>query len=100
MKPQVKKGILEIFVLAILSKGESYGYQIINDLSNTVIITESTLYPILRRLLNQGELESYNELFQGRNRKYYRITKKGKIHLDEFMEEWESVKKIYEILRK
>jgi PadR family transcriptional regulator PadR len=100
MKPQVKKGILEIFVLAILSKGESYGYQIINDLSDTVIITESTLYPILRRLLNQGELESYNELFQGRNRKYYRITKKGKIHLDEFMEEWESVKKIYEILRK
>jgi PadR family transcriptional regulator PadR len=100
MKPQVKKGILEIFVLAILSKGESYGYQIINDLSDTVIITESTLYPILRRLLNQGELESYNELFQGRNRKYYKITKKGKIHLDEFMEEWESVKKIYEILRK
>ena len=100
MKPQVKKGILEIFVLAILSKGESYGYQIINDLSDNVIITESTLYPILRRLLNQGELESYNELFQGRNRKYYRITKKGKIHLDEFMEEWESVKKIYEILRK
>lgn len=100
MKPQVKKGILEIFVLAILSKGESYGYQIINDLSDTVIITESTLYPILRRLLNQGELESYNELFQGRNRKYYRITKKGKIHLDEFMEEWESVKKIYEFLRK
>lgn len=100
MKQQVKKGILEIFVLAILLKGESYGYQIINDLSDTVIITESTLYPILRRLLNQGELESYNELFQGRNRKYYRITKKGKIHLDEFMEEWESVKKIYEILRK
>lgn len=100
MKPQVKKGILEIFVLAILSKGESYGYQIINDLSDTVIITESTLYPILRRLLTQGELESYNELFHGRNRKYYRITKKGKIHLDEFMEEWESVKKIYEILRK
>ncbi|MBN2267894.1 MAG: PadR family transcriptional regulator [Acholeplasmataceae bacterium] len=100
MKPQVKKGILEIFVLAVLSKGESYGYQIINDLSDTILITESTLYPILRRLLNQGELDSYNEIYQGRNRKYYRITKKGKIHLDEFMEEWESVKKIYEILRK
>lgn len=100
MKPQVKKGILEIFVLAILSKGESYGYQIINDLSDTIAMTESTLYPILRRLLTQGELESYNEIYQGRNRKYYRITKKGKVHLDEFMEEWESIRKIYEILRK
>ncbi|MDD3068293.1 MAG: PadR family transcriptional regulator [Acholeplasmataceae bacterium] len=100
MKQQVKKGILEIFVLAVLSKGESYGYQIINDLSDTIVITESTLYPILRRLLNQGELESYNEIFQGRNRKYYKITKKGKIHLDEFMEEWETIRKIYEILRK
>ena len=63
MKQQVKKGILEIFVLAVLSKGESYGYQIINDLSDTIVITESTLYPILRRLLNQDELESYNLTF-------------------------------------
>lgn len=98
MKTQLKKGVLEIFVLAILSKGDSYGYKIIEDLSNYIDISESTLYPILRRLEKQGELKTYNILYQGRNRKYYKITKKGLDHIDIFLDDWKDIKKIYDIL--
>jgi PadR family transcriptional regulator PadR len=100
MKQQVKKGVLEIFVLAILMRGESYGYKIVSDLLIYIEISESTLYPILRRLEKAEELKTYNVLFQGRNRKYYQITAKGKKHIDEFLDEWEDVRKIYDILMK
>ncbi len=100
MKQQVKKGVLEIFVLAILMKGDSYGYKIVNDLVQYIEITESTLYPILRRLEKANELNTYNVIHQGRNRKYYQITKFGKKHIDEFLLEWEDVRKIYDILMK
>ena len=100
MKQQVKKGILEIFVLAMLIKGDSYGYKIVNDLVEHIAITESTLYPILRRLEKAHELNTYNEVFQGRNRKYYQITKIGKKHVEEFLVEWEDVRKIFDILMK
>lgn len=100
MKAQVKKGVLEIFVLAILMRGESYGYKIVSDLLKYIEISESTLYPILRRLEKATELKTYNVIYQGRNRKYYEITEKGKKHIDEFLEEWEDVRKIYDILMK
>ncbi|MCR3905805.1 MAG: PadR family transcriptional regulator [Tenericutes bacterium] len=100
MKEQVKKGVLEIFVLAILARGDSYGYKIVNDLIQYIEISESTLYPILRRLEKADELKTYNVIFQGRNRKYYQITAKGKKHLDEFLKEWEDIRKIYDILMK
>ncbi|BCR36642.1 PadR family transcriptional regulator [Mariniplasma anaerobium] len=100
MKQQVKKGILEIFVLAMLMKGDSYGYKLVNDLVEHIAITESTLYPILRRLEKANELNTYNELFQGRNRKYYQITDIGKKHVDEFLKEWEDVRKIFDLLMK
>ncbi|MDI6452060.1 PadR family transcriptional regulator [Peloplasma aerotolerans] len=100
MKEQVKKGVLEIFVLAILARGDSYGYKIVNDLIQYIEISESTLYPILRRLEKADELKTYNVIFQGRNRKYYQITAKGKKHIDEFLNEWEDIRKIYDILMK
>lgn len=100
MRQQVKKGILEIFVLAMLSKGDSYGYKIVSDLSEYIDISESTLYPILRRLEKANELKTYNILYQGRNRKYYQITTQGKHHIDEFLSEWEDIKIIYQILTK
>ncbi len=100
MKEQVKKGVLEIFVLAILMRSDSYGYKIVSDLIQYIDISESTLYPILRRLEKADELETYNVLFQGRNRKYYKITKTGKKHIDEFLLEWEDIRKIYDILMK
>ncbi|MFH0767215.1 MAG: PadR family transcriptional regulator [Bacillota bacterium] len=100
MKEQVKKGVLEIFVLAILMKGDSYGYKIVSDLILYIEISESTLYPILRRLEKANELNTYNVLYQGRNRKYYQITQIGKKHIDEFLLEWEDIRKIYDILMK
>lgn len=100
MRQQVKKGVLEIFVLAMLTRGDSYGYKIVSDLSEHIDITESTLYPILRRLEKANELKTYNVLFQGRNRKYYQITGVGKKHIDEFLNEWEDIRIIYKILMK
>ncbi|MFU8793520.1 MAG: PadR family transcriptional regulator [Acholeplasmataceae bacterium] len=100
MKEQVKKGIIEIFVLALLTKGDSYGYKLVSDLVEYIQISESTLYPILRRLEKQDELKTYNEVIAGRNRKYYQITTKGEDHVKAFMDEWKDIKKIYDILTK
>jgi PadR family transcriptional regulator, regulatory protein PadR len=100
MKPQLKKGVIEIFILAVLSKGDSYGYKIISDLVDSIDISESTLYPILRRLEQADELKTYNELYQGRNRKYYQITPKGQQHIDSFLKEWNEIKKLYDLLTK
>lgn len=98
MNPQLKKGVLDVFVLAVLAKESSYGYKIVNDLKNYISISESTLYPILRRLEEQKKLITYNELFQGRNRKYYKITDKGKKQIAVFLKEWEDIKKVYDLL--
>ena len=100
MKQQLKKGVLEIFVLAVLSKSDSYGYKLISDLEPYIDMSESTLYPILRRLETQDQLETYNRLFNGRNRKYYRITKKGVEQINEFYNEWKDIKKVFDILTK
>lgn len=100
MREQVKKGVLEIFVLAILSRGDSYGYKIVSDLNPYLEMSESTLYPILRRLEKNNQLATYNEIYQGRNRKYYKITLQGKKHMDDFLKEWEDIRKIYDILMK
>lgn len=100
MKQQLKKGVLEIFVLAMLSKEDSYGYKLITDLTPYIEISESTLYPILRRLEKQEHLKTYNRLFNGRNRKYYKITREGFLQIDDFLDEWKDIKKIYDILTK
>ncbi len=100
MKQQLKKGVLEIFVLAVLTKSDSYGYKLIADLEPHIDISESTLYPILRRLEKQEWLETYNRLYNGRNRKYYRITKKGVEQINIFYNEWKDIKKIFDILTK
>jgi len=100
MKTELKKGVIEIFVLAMLRHGDSYGYKLISDLTEYIEISESTLYPILRRLEKANALSTYNVLYQGRNRKYYQITQQGKKQIEEFLKEWEDIKKIYEILKK
>lgn len=100
MKQQLKKGVLEIFILAVLSKSDSYGYKMISDLEPYIDISESTLYPILRRLEKQEFLETYNRLYNGRNRKYYRITKNGVEQINVFYNEWKDIKKIFDILTK
>lgn len=98
MKIQLKKGLLDICVLASLTEEDSYGYKLIQDTKDIVEISESTLYPILRRLEDNDYLTSYTKEYNGRLRKYYQITKKGKRHIEDFLEEWKDMKKIYDFI--
>lgn len=77
MDVQLKKGILEICVLQAISREESYGYKIISDLSGVVELSESTLYPILKRCEAAGYLTTHTKEYSGRLRRYYKITKQG-----------------------
>lgn len=98
MDIQLKKGLLETMVLASLKYEDSYGYKIIQDISNIMEISESTLYPILRRLENQGLVRTYNTEFNSRIRKYYQITKVGKSKLSEAQNEYEEIKSLYDFI--
>ena len=78
MDPQLKRGFLEVCVLASISQRDSYGYQIVKDMPASLQITESTLYPLLKRLEAAGALTTYSVEHNGRMRKYYRITDSGR----------------------
>ena len=93
MDIQLKKGLLDICVLKCLSKEDSYGYKMIMDISKYIEISESTLYPILKRLEQANCLETYKEEHNGRLRKYYKITETGRNKLAEFKEEWKKLDK-------
>lgn len=99
MEIQLKKGLLEYCVLASLVKKDSYGYQIIKDISQCIQISESTLYPILKRLEAQEFVETYSVEHNGRLRKYYRITQSGKDKIKEFLNSWQQVEAIYQYIR-
>lgn len=77
MDSQLKKGVLDVCVLFAISKGESYGYKIISDLQGIIEISESTLYPILKRLESGGFLLTRTAEYSGRLRRYYKITPTG-----------------------
>lgn len=95
MDVQLKRGMLDICVLASLLQGDSYGYMIIKDLSPHVEISESTLYPILRRLEEMRCVETYSMEHNGRLRKYYAITPLGERRIRVFLDEWKSMMDIY-----
>ena len=100
MDIQLKRGLLEICVLAAIKNEESYGYRIIKDVAPFVEISESTLYPILRRL-EGGELLSVRSAeHNGRLRKYYQITVAGRERLAEFTREWGEMMAIYQFVTK
>ena len=88
LDPQMKRGLLEACVLSALARGDSYGYKIVKDLSVCVQVSESTLYPILRKLETGGYLTTYSQEFQGRKRKYYSITEAGRDQLEYLRKEW------------
>ncbi len=94
MDIQMKKGLLDVCVLALLRRGESYGYQLISDLSAVVKISESTLYPILKRLEGAGQLVTFTKEYNGRLRRYYRITKAGERRVAEFSDDWKEMERI------
>ncbi len=98
MENQMKRGLLDVCVLAAIKSEDSYGYQIVKDMSAYVEISESTLYPILRRLENQQLLTVRSAEHNGRLRKYYHITRAGLERLKAFEEEWKELMKIYEFV--
>ncbi len=98
MDIQLKRGLLEICVLTVLEREDSYGYQIIKDVSPTIEISESTLYPILKRLETGGFVSVYTVEHNSRLRKYYRITDAGRKKIRDFLEEWKEVMSVYEFI--
>lgn len=98
MDMQLKKGLLDVLVLSTLLKEDSYGYRIIRDLAPVSEISESTLYPILKRLEAAKLLNVRTAEHNGRLRKYYSITKAGKTRIDEFLSEWQDVMKVYRFI--
>ena len=98
MDAQLRRGLLEVCVLAAVARHDSYGYQIIREMEPYVEISESTLYPILRRLEAGEMLNVYSVEHSGRLRKYYQITQRGLDRLEEFQQEWREIMKIYSFI--
>lgn len=84
--------LLDAIVLAVVSNENegTYGYKITQDVRQVLEVSESTLYPVLRRLLKDQCLETYDRKYGGRNRRYYKITEKGTVQLNLYRTEWKS----------
>ena len=89
MNPQLEKGILELVVLASISKRDMYGYEIVSEVSKIINVKEGTIYPLLRRLTNEDYFKTYlRESSEGPPRKYYQLTSLGKEKMQEQKQEW------------
>ena len=97
---QLKRGLTEACILKLLTRGDSYGYQLVREAEEVLSISESTLYPVLRRLETSGALRVYSIEHNGRLRKYYAITDEGRQKIQAFLQEWEAVMKVYEFIRR
>ncbi|MBQ6714583.1 MAG: PadR family transcriptional regulator [Clostridia bacterium] len=98
MDIQLKRGLLDICVLAAIEHEDSYGYKIIKDIKPFMDISESTLYPILRRLETAELLTVRSEEYNGRLRKYYHITEAGIDRITAFKKEWEEILSVYRFI--
>ena len=98
MDIQLKRGLLDVCVLAAIKNEDSYGYKIIKDLKPVTDLSESTLYTILKRLESAGMLTVRSAEHDGRLRKYYRITERGVERIEEFKVEWKEVISIYQFV--
>ena len=100
MDIQLKRGLLDVCVLAAIKSRDSYGYKIIKDLAPYIKLSESTLYTILKRLERARMLTVYSIEHEGRLRKYYKITDRGRDRVKEFLSEWREVMLIYQFVCK
>ena len=100
MDAQLKRGFLDVCVLASINRQDSDGDQIVKDVPSSLHLTESTLYPLLKRLESAGLLTVYAIEHNGRLRKYYRITPAGVTYLDEFLKDWDDVLDVYEYVKR
>ena len=92
MAIQITGTLLDACVLAVLAEGDAYGYSLTQKLRKTVDVSESTLYPVMRRLQTDECLTTYDEPHSGRNRRYYKITERGLQKFRSCVEEWELFK--------
>lgn len=87
---QLGSALLEACVLAIVIQEDVYGYKLTQQVKEIMDVSESTLYPVLRRLQKDGFLETYDRPYQGRNRRYYTITAAGRAQFSQFWQQWSS----------
>ena len=100
MDIQLKRGLLDVCVLAAIKNEDSYGYKIIKDMKPYLELSESTLYTILKRLESAGMLTVRTAEHGGRLRKYYRITETGRRRIEAFKNEWKEMVTIYAFVTK
>ena len=100
MDVQLKRGLLDVCVLAAIKDEDSYGYKIIKDMKPYIELSESTLYTILKRLETMNMLTVRNAEHGGRLRKYYHITESGLHRIEEFKEDWKEILSIYQFVTK
>lgn len=100
MDIQLKRGLLDVCVLAAIKNEDSYGYKIIKDMKPYIVLSESTLYTILKRLEAANMLTVRTAEHDGRLRKYYRITNEGRRRIADFKEEWKEILSIYRFVTK
>ena len=100
MDIQLKRGLLDVCVLAAIEKEDSYGYKIIKDVKPYMELSESTLYTILKRLEVANLLTVQNVVHNGRLRKYYHITGAGRKRIEDFKEDWKEILSIYQFVTK
>lgn len=98
MDAQMKKGLLDACVLHILLKDDTYGYKLTQEVTDLMETSESALYPVLRRLEAQGNLETYSAEHSGRLRRYYKITAAGISRLNEYKNELMELKKVIDFI--
>lgn len=98
MDAQLKRGMIEVCILSLLTKGDSYGYQLIKEILPILDVSESTLYPVLRRLEAAQCLTVYSVEHNSRLRKYYSITEAGRKKIADFLTEWDEVNKVYNFI--
>ena len=84
----ISAALLDAMVLSLVSREETYGYKITQDMQIAAKVSESTLYPVLRRLQKNGALETFDRAYMGRNRRYYKITALGEAMLSQYRVDW------------
>lgn len=88
----ISAALLDAMVLSLVNREETYGYKITQDMQDAAKVSESTLYPVLRRLQKSGALETFDRAYMGRNRRYYRITALGEAMLRQYRLDWKQHK--------
>lgn len=95
---KIESSLLDACALAILHRGDTYGYEITQEMKKSITVSESTLYPVLRRLQQEELCRTYDRPYQGRNRRYYSITDKGEAQLSDYLKQWEDYRNAVETL--